>query len=252
MLLSQRTRDLPPVVSLCCSSQTTLTLGGFSTHPLWGAQQLVWLECEVLVGLLENFFLASWLTATSFCLSYWLFWSEICLSPMCKEVEKGASYKRNFLWMEFWRSSKTRHIWAPALSQFWVQTRMSLKHSLFKTSWTSDNVWLSRAITGMLVWEKAQLGFRPCMFQMHVPWFTQKERGSAREAEKGHVYQVVPCACIVRTCSGKHSAGSAEKTGLSSLAGATRHHLSHHIRPCSNFVNPALGGKEESRVATSQ
>lgn len=250
MLLSQRTRDLPPVVSLCCSSQTTLTLGGFSTHPLWGAQQLVWLECEVLVGLLENFFLASWLMATSFCLSYWLFWSEICFSPVCKEVEKGASHKRNFLWMEFWRGSKTRHIWAPALSQVWVQTRMSLKHSLFKTSWTSDNVRLSRAITGMLVWEKAQLGFRPCNNACSMI-YTEGKRFSQRGWERPRL-QVVPCACIVRTCSGKHSAGSAEKTGLSSLADATRHHLSHHIRPCSNFVNPALGGKEESLVTTSQ
>lgn len=93
VLLSQRTGDLPPVISSCCSDYTN---SGWLFHPLWGAQQLVWLECEVLVGLLENFFLASWLTATSFCLSYWLFWSEICLSPVCKEVEKGASHKRNF------------------------------------------------------------------------------------------------------------------------------------------------------------
>lgn len=87
MCFSQRTGDLPPVISSCCSDYTN---SGWLFHPLWGAQQLVWLQCEVLVGLLENFFLASWLTATSFCLSYWLFWSEICLSPVCKEIEKGS------------------------------------------------------------------------------------------------------------------------------------------------------------------
>lgn len=53
-------------------SETVLILGGFNTHSE-ELMQLVWLEREVLVGLLENFFLASWLTASLYYLSYWLF-----------------------------------------------------------------------------------------------------------------------------------------------------------------------------------
>lgn len=53
-------------------SETVLILGGFNTHSE-ELMQLVWLKREVLVGLLENFFLASWLTASLYYLSYWLF-----------------------------------------------------------------------------------------------------------------------------------------------------------------------------------
>lgn len=44
--------------------ETTLILGGFSTHSE-ELEQLVWLECQLLVGLLEKF-LASWLTTSFF------------------------------------------------------------------------------------------------------------------------------------------------------------------------------------------
>lgn len=56
-------------------TEAPLILVGFSTYSE-ELKQLVWLECELLVGLLENFLLASWLTNSFFYLSYWLFWLE--------------------------------------------------------------------------------------------------------------------------------------------------------------------------------
>lgn len=53
-------------------TETPLILGSFSTYSE-ELKQLVWLERELLVGLLEKFFLASWLTDSFFYLSCWLF-----------------------------------------------------------------------------------------------------------------------------------------------------------------------------------
>lgn len=67
------------------------TNSGWLFGPPEELKQLVWLEYELLIGLLESLFLPSWLTTSFFYSGYWLFWSESPSRVPCTCVVRGLS-----------------------------------------------------------------------------------------------------------------------------------------------------------------